>query len=70
MYVEKFFLPLEVVRTEVLVVSYGLAEARGDTFSDDVDEMVVCHLRIDIVSIDVIQVFLHGTCELEITDLV
>ena len=32
--------------------------------------MVVGHLRIDIESIDIVQVFLHRTCLLEITDLV
>ena len=32
--------------------------------------MVVGHLRTDIESIDIVQVFLHGTCLFEITDLV
>ena len=49
---------------------HGLAEARCDTVQDDVNEVMVSHLRIDIESIDIIQVFLHSTCLLEITNLV
>ena len=49
---------------------YGLAEARGDTVQDNVDEVVICHLGIDIESIDIIQVFLDSTCLFEITALV
>ena len=32
--------------------------------------MVVCHLGLDVVSINIVDVFLHSTCLLEITDLV
>ena len=49
---------------------YGLAETRGDTVQDDVDEVLVSHLGVDIESMDMIQVFLHITCLLEITNLV
>ena len=69
-HVEEFFLPLGWVRTEVVVMCHGLAEARGDTVQDDIDEVMVSYLGIDIESIDIIQVFLDSTCLLEITYLV
>ena len=37
---------------------------------DDVHHVLVGHLGINIESIDSVQVFLDGTCLLEITDLV
>ena len=49
---------------------HGLAEARGDTVQDDIDEVMVSHFGIDIQSIDVIQVFLDSTCLFEITYLI
>ena len=49
---------------------HGLAEARSDTVQDDVNELVICHLGTHIESIDIIQVFLHSTCVLEITYVV
>ena len=67
---EEVLLPLGWVRTEVLVICHGLAEARGDIVQDDIDEMIVSHLGIDIKSIDIIQVFLDSTCLFEITYLV
>ena len=36
----------------------------------DIDEVMVCHLGVDINSIDIIQVFLDSTCFFEITYLV
>ena len=69
-YVEKFLLPLEWVRTEVFIVSHALVQARGDTVLDDIDKVMVTHLGIDIESIDIVQLFLHSTCLLKITDLV
>ena len=56
-HVKEFFLPLGWVRTEVFVMCHGLAEARGDTVQDDIDEVVVSYLGIDIESIDIMQVF-------------
>ena len=49
---------------------HGLAETRANTIQDDIDEVVICHLGLDIESLDVIQVFLDSTCLLEITDLI
>ena len=49
---------------------YGLAEARSDTVQDDVDQMMIRQLDIDIESIDIVQVFLHSTCLLEIPDFI
>ena len=49
---------------------HGLAQARRDTIPDDGDKVVICHLGIDIESIDIVQLFLHSTCLLKITDLV
>ena len=48
---------------------HGLAEARGDSVQDDINEVMVGQLGIDIESIDIIQVFLHSTCLFEITYL-
>ena len=67
---EEFLFPLGWVGSEVFVVSHGLAEARGDTIQDDINEVMVGHLGIDIKSIDIIQVFLDSTCLFEITYLV
>ena len=69
-HMEEFFLPLGWVRTEVFVMCHGLAEARGDTIQDDIDEVMLHHLGVDIESIDIIQVFLDSTCLFEITYLV
>ena len=41
---------------------HGLVEARGDIVQDDIDEVMVSHLGMDIESIDIIHVFLNGTC--------
>ena len=49
---------------------YGLAEGRGDTVQDDIDQVMISHLGIDIKSIDIVQVFLDSTCLFEITELV
>ena len=49
---------------------YGLAEARGNTVQDDVDQVVVGHLSIDMKSINIIQVFLDSTCLFEVSYLV
>ena len=49
---------------------HGLAKARCDTVQDNMYEVMVSHLGIDIESIDIVQVFLHSTSLLEITDLV
>ena len=49
---------------------HGLAEARGDTVQDDVDQVVVSHLGIDIQSINILQEFMDSTCLFQITDLV
>ena len=46
---------------------HGLAEVRGDAVQDDVDKVVICHLGLDIESIDIIQVFLDCICLFEIT---
>ena len=54
----------------IFVVCHSLAEARGDTWQDDVDQLIVTHFGIDIESIDIVQVFLDSTCLFEITDLV
>ena len=69
-HVEEFLVPLGRVRTEVFVVCHGLAEARGDTVQDEVNEVMVSHLGVDIESIGIVQVFLHSTCLLKIPDLV
>ena len=55
---------------EGLIVCHSLAEIRGHTMQDDIDEIVVCHLSIDIEYSDIVQVFLHNTCLLVFTDLV
>ena len=49
---------------------HGLAEARGDTVQDNVDQVVVGHLSIDIKSINMVQVSLDSTCLFEIIYLV
>ena len=49
---------------------HDLAEARGDTVQDVVDETIVSHLSVDIESIDIVQLFLDSTCLFEITYLV
>ena len=49
---------------------HGLAEARGNTVSDDVDQLVVRHLGIDIQSINILQEFMDSTCLFQITVLV
>ena len=67
---EELLFPLGWVGAEVFVVSHGLAEARGETILDNVDEVVVSHLGIDIESMDIVQVFLNSTCLVVITDLV
>ena len=69
-HVEEFFLPLGWVGTDVFLMHHGLAEARGDTVQDDIDEVMVSPLDIDIESINIIQVFLESTCLFEITCLV
>ena len=69
-HVEEFIFPLGWIRAEVLVMCHGLAETRSDTVQDDVNELVICHLGTHIESIDIIQVFLHSTCVLEITYVV
>ena len=38
----------------VLVVCYVLRKARGDTIQDDINAVMLCHLGIDIKSIDII----------------
>ena len=48
----------------------GLAEMKDDTNQDHIDHVVVGHLSMNIVSLNIIQVFLDGTCLLEIPDLV
>ena len=45
-------------------------EARGDTIQDGINEIVVCHLGIDIKSINIILVFLNSTALPEISDLI
>ena len=51
---------------------HGLAEARGDAVQDNIDEVIVRndYLGLDIVSIDIIRVFLDSTSWFEITFLV
>ena len=49
---------------------HGLAEARGDTVQDDIDQVVVCYLSIDIKSIDIIQIFLDSPYLFEVKCLV
>ena len=49
---------------------YGLAEGRGDTVQDDIDQVMISHLGIDIKSIDIVQVFLDSTCLFEISNLI
>ena len=52
------------------MMCHGLAEARGDTVEDDINEVMVSHLGVGIESIDIIQVFLDSTWLFEIADLV
>ena len=67
---EELLFPLGWVGAEVFIVSDGLAEARGDTVQDDINEVMVSHLGVDMESIDIIQVFLDRACLFEITYLV
>ena len=54
----------------IFVLCHDLAEARGSTVQDDVDQLIVSHLVIDIKSIDIVQVFLDRSCLFEITNLI
>ena len=67
---KEILLPLRLFRAEFFVTCHGLAEARGNTVQNDVDEVMVSYLGVDIASIDIVQLFLHSTCLFEITDLV
>ena len=67
-HLKEFLLSLGWVLMEVFLMCHSLAEARGDTVQDDIDEMMVTHLGIDIESIDIMQVFLDSTCLFEIVD--
>ena len=49
---------------------HGLAEATNDAVQNHVDLMVVCHVGINIKSIDIVQVFLDSTCLLDVTDFI
>ena len=69
-HVEELLFPFGWIGAEVFVVSHGLAEARGNTVQDDVDEVMVSQLGVDIESIDIVQGFLDSTCLFEITDLI
>ena len=69
-HVEELFLPLGWVRTEVFVVSHGLAKASGHTGAGDIDQVLVSHLSIDIKSINIVQILLDSTYLLEVAYLV
>ena len=69
-HVKEFLLLLGSVREEVFVVCHGLPEANSNTILDDIDQVVVCHLGINIKSIDIVHLFLDSNCLLEITYLV
>ena len=49
---------------------HSLTEASGDTVQDDIDKVMVCHLDIDIESINILQKFLNRTYLPEISDFV
>ena len=67
---QKLFLLFAHVDMEVFIVRHGLVLARGHTVQDDVDKVIVCHLDIDIVSIDIVQEFLGSICFFEIFELI
>ena len=69
-YMKKFLVPFECVRTDVFLVCYGLAETKRHTVPDDVDKVIVNDLDTDIKSIDIIKVFVDSTCFLEILAIV
>ena len=69
-HIEEFVFVLGWGRSEVLIVCDSLAERRRNTVQDDVDALIVHHLGIDIVSIDIMQVFLDSTWVPEIPDVV
>ena len=62
LHIEEFFLLFGCVRAEVLAVCHVLVEVSSNTVQNEVDKVVVSHVGIDIESIDIIQVFLDGTC--------
>ena len=51
-------------------MNHGQAELSSNTVLADVAKAMVCHLEIDITSIDIVQVFLDSTCLPEIYDSV
>ena len=66
----EFLLPVGLVSAEVFVVCHNLLEMRGDSVQDNFNNIIVCHLGIDIESINIIHVFLDSTCLFEIMELV
>ena len=69
-HVAEFFLPIAGVRAEVFIVCHSLGQARADTVQNDIDQVVVCHLGIDIKSVNIVQVLLDSTCLFEISYLI
>ena len=65
-----FLFRFKRVRMEIFIVCDDLVEARSGTVQNNIIKFIVCHLGIDIESINIIQVFSNSTCLFEITDLV
>ena len=53
-YLLNFLLLLRSVRAEVFIMCHGLVEARGNTVLDNINQVVISHFDIDIVSIDIV----------------
>ena len=67
---EEFLFPLGWVSMNVFVACHGLAEAKGNSIQDDIDQMFVTHLGIDSQSMNIVQVFLDSAYFFDIPNLV
>ena len=67
-HLQAFLLPFKWIRAKVFVMCHSLAETRGYTVQNNIDQVTHSHLAIDIKFIDIVQVFLDIISLFEITN--
>ena len=48
LHIQEYLFPLRLVRVEVFLVCYSLAQARVDTVQDDVGNIIDCYLGMNM----------------------
>ena len=69
-YIKDLLIVFGWVYLVVFIMYYRLLEPRSHPVQNDINNVVVCYFVMDIIYINIIEVFLDSACLLEITDLI